>query len=145
MIEISEKIQSEIFSQAEKKYPDECCGLILGTIENNNKYASQIYISENDSAESEQYHRFVITPETMMKAQKYAALNGLDIIGFYHSHPDCAAIPSEYDTSHALPVYSYLITSVFEGKVSELRSWELDSSEDYHKFKSEILKISKGE
>lgn len=145
MINISEKLIIQIELEAEKAYPNECCGIIVGAIKNNKKYAVQILASINDSAKSERYHRFVITPETMLKAEQLARLIHLDIIGFYHSHPDCPAVPSEYDTTHALPVYSYIIVLVVNGKVLEFTSWELDKAADYKEFQNEAVNTSRGE
>lgn len=143
MIHISENMISLIKKEAEKSYPYECCGFILGTIENKDKYTEQIVTSNNSSDESEKYHRFIITPEAMIKAERLARSYHMDIIGFYHSHPDCAAVPSRYDTDNALPVYSYIIVSVRKGKAGDLSSWELDSAADYREFKFE--KIDRGE
>ncbi|MCL2267264.1 MAG: M67 family metallopeptidase, partial [Treponema sp.] len=92
-----------------------------------------------------QYHRFLITPEEMLKAEKTARIRKQDVIGFYHSHPDHPAVPSDYDKEHALPFYSYIIVSVNKDKdrqlpvSEELTSWELTA--DRKKFESEnILK-----
>jgi proteasome lid subunit RPN8/RPN11 len=76
------------------------------------------------------------------KAERLAHFIKLDIIGFYHSHPDCAAEPSDYDTRHALPVYSYVIVSVRKGKVADCKSWELDP-ESCKQFQSEKLDLRK--
>lgn len=139
LIHISEKLPEEIKAEAEKAYPNECCGFILGDILNGEKYAERISACKNSSAENEQYHRFVIMPEEMMKAEQLARQCGKYIVGFYHSHPDCAAVPSEYDTTNAFPIYSYIIVSVVNGVAAEALSWELDSDTDYKNFKSETM------
>ncbi len=143
MIHISEKILENIKLNAEKTYPNECCGFIFGSIKDSNKYAKHILECKNSSADSEKYHRFVITPENMMNAERFARFTKLDIIGFYHSHPDCDAVPSEYDRSHALPVYSYIIISAVKGKAEEIKSWELDKNSDYKKFRNEKITTEK--
>ena len=80
----------------------------------------------NSCGNNERMYHFEITPEQMLRAEKYAVKNGLDIVGFYHSHPGFAAIPSDYDLHCAFPVYSYIIASVIEGKTLEVRSWTIN-------------------
>ena len=142
MIFLDEKLVFQMKLQAEKSYPDECCGFIFGQIENDSKTAEFIKPAENTSDEG--FHRFLITPEQMLKAEMYASQRGVDIIGFYHSHPDCKATPSEYDRSHALPVYSYIIVSSVKGKAEDFFSWQLDKNSDYKKFTKEEIRY-KGE
>lgn len=141
MIHISNELISQIEHEAENTYPNECCGFIFGSIADGKKYAEQVSAVENSFAESEKYHRFIITPEEMMKAELFARSKHWEIIGFYHSHPDCPAVPSGYDTTHALPVYSYMIVSAVNGKAVDLKSWELDKEKDYLKFAGEYIVI----
>ena len=124
MIVIKKNLLEKIEAEAEKSYPFECCGMIFGSIEENKKLAHSIRSVENNFG-GEEYHRFLITAEDMMRGELYARQNGLDVIGFYHSHPDHPAIPSDYDRDHALPVYSYIITSVVKGKADVTASYEL--------------------
>ena len=102
------------------------------------KYTEAI---RNASEDGEQYHRFLITPEDMMQAEITARKRKQDVIGFYHSHPDHPALPSDYDKEHALPFYSYIIVSVMQNKSEELTSWELTA--DRKNFECE--KIVQGE
>lgn len=139
MIEVSEELLAKIAAEAEKSYPDECCGFIIGILTDpQNKTAEEIIPCENQFNENEKFHRFLIRPEEMLKVQRNAAKLGKDIIGFYHSHPDCRAIPSEYDRSHALPVYSYVIASAVKGKTAETLCWTLDEK---CQFQSEEINI----
>jgi proteasome lid subunit RPN8/RPN11 len=138
MLNISQKLLLKIENEAQKAYPDECCGFIFGTMKDKVKTAQHVLPSNNSTDASEKNHRFIITPESMIKAERFAKFIKLDIIGFYHSHPDCTANPSDYDTSHALPVYSYVIVSVIKGKTEDFKSWELDK-ENYKKFQSELI------
>ena len=139
MLLISKNLLMQIQSEAEKAYPNECCGFLFGSIRNSEKFAEHTQAVVNASSDEEQYHRFVITPEDMLKAERFARKQDYEIIGFYHSHPDCPAVPSGYDTAHALPVYSYIIVSVMQGRASDLRSWELDKAADYKEFASETI------
>jgi proteasome lid subunit RPN8/RPN11 len=72
----------------------------------------------------------LINPETVLAAHKEARSLGLDIVGYYHSHPDHPAQPSDFDREHAWPGLSYLIVSVQGGKVAEARSWRLTDERD---------------
>ena len=139
MLRIKEKLLQQIFSEAEKAYPNECCGFIFGHIKNDIKTASAIEPNKNSSAECEQFHRFTITAEDMMRAELYARREKLDIIGFYHSHPDCSAEASEYDRSHALAVYSYIIVSCVKGKAAQITNQQLDPGADYTVFVTEEI------
>ena len=145
MIHISDELISQIKLEAEKAYPNECCGFIFGKIEGKEKFAEEILAAKNSSDETEKFHRFEITPEEMLKAERFARSIKADIVGFYHSHPDHPAVPSEYDTTHALPIYSYIIVSVIKRNAEELQSWELDEKMNYRTFTSEHIKIQKGE
>lgn len=85
-----------------------------------------------------QRDRYWIDPADLLRIQKQARHQGLEIIGIYHSHPDHPAVPSECDRRLAWPVYSYLIASVRGGQVVDLQSWRLN---DHQQFESEEIKI----
>ncbi len=141
MIKISCKLLKKILEDAAGCYPNECCGIIYGVIsDNKEKSAELIEDVQNTFDKSEKNHRFEISSKTMLNAELYARKNGCEIIGFYHSHPDCTAVPSEYDRSHALPVYSYIIASVVKGRAIDVKSWELSVSN--MRFDREKIKIS---
>ena len=95
----------------------------------------------NAREEEAKRNRFLIRPEELMRGERHARERQLDVIGFYHSHPDDQAIPSSYDLEHAWPVYSYIIVSVREGRADKLLSWEMEA--DRSKFYPE--EISKGD
>ena len=133
MLQLSSELEKNIRTDGETAYPNECCGIILGEINDDGTKIAQHTVSINNSSENnEQYHRFLITPEDMMKAEQTARSMKLDVIGFYHSHPDHPSAPSGYDKDHALPFYSYVIVSVDKGKAQILTSWELtDDRSDF--------------
>jgi proteasome lid subunit RPN8/RPN11 len=128
LIIANEAVLKGIAAEGEKSYPNECCGIIFGRVgEKGEKRVEFIKPIRNSRAAEERYHRFRIEPGDYLRAEVFAAENGLDIIGFYHSHPDHPAVPSEYDREHAFPYYSYIIVSVCEGRVEDITSWELTS------------------
>jgi len=138
MLYVNKSIKNEIIGESEKAYPGECCGVLFGETDGDgNKELRQIWPITNAREENEQYHRFLITPEDMLKSELKARTLKLDVLGFYHSHPDCPAKPSDYDKEHALPFYSYIITSVLDGRADGFTSWEL--SADRESFNSEEI------
>jgi len=141
---ISGEVLDEIKIEGEKAYPNECCGVLLGVLaEDGNKSVTQILPIVNEFSQGEQYHRFLITPENMLDAEKKARSLKLDVLGFYHSHPDHPAKPSDYDRDHALPFYSYIITAVEKGKANQTTSWIL--LDDRSAFITENVIIKQGE
>ncbi|TPW17453.1 MAG: Mov34/MPN/PAD-1 [bacterium] len=112
----------------EDGYPDECCGLLLGRVEAPGgarvKAVTSVQRLENERDDS-RHNRFLITPEAFLAADRAARRQGIDILGFYHSHPNAPAVPSEFDREHAWPFYSYVIVSVVDGNARELHSWVL--------------------
>jgi len=139
MLNIFSGHEKIIRAESENAYPNECCGILTGEIDGCGvKTVKHLEAIRNAREDSEQYHRFLITPEDMMQAQKAARERKQEVIGFYHSHPDHPALPSDYDKEHALPFYSYVIVSVMQGKSKELTSWELTA--DRNKFENEEIK-----
>ncbi|MDR1250808.1 MAG: M67 family metallopeptidase [Treponema sp.] len=127
MIKLNAELARCIGDEGEKAYPDECCGFVLGKPPepSGGREVERLIPIVNAREAEERYHRFKIEPEDFMKAEKAARLEGREIIGFYHSHPDHPARPSGYDREQALPFYSYLIVAVKRGRAGALTSWEL--------------------
>jgi len=127
MIELSDEQLAKMQAHGERDYPFECCGLMLGQFENNSrKIVAETYAISNAREEEAKRNRFLIRPEELMRGEKYAREKGLDVVGFYHSHPDDRAVPSKYDLEHAWPTYSYIVVSVEKGQAVDLRSWEME-------------------
>lgn len=124
MITIAEAQLKEIREHGVRDYPFECCGLLLGRYRENGKVVTETYPISNAREESAKRNRFLITPEELMRGERYARSGDLEVVGFYHSHPDSPAMPSNYDLEHAWPTYSYIIVSTSEGQATDLFSWE---------------------
>jgi len=138
MLLLSSELEKNIRMDGEAAYPNECCGIILGEIKSDEtKDARRVVAIINSREDGEQYHRFLITPEDMLCAEQTARAAKLEVIGFYHSHPDHPSAPSGYDKDHALPFYSYVIVSVDKGKAQVLTSWEL--TDDRINFVQEVI------
>ena len=115
-------------AHGEQDYPYECCGLMLGRFESGLKKVLETYPISNAREEEAKRNRFLIRPEELLRGEKYARDQGLDVVGFYHSHPDDVAVPSQYDLEHAWPTYSYIVMSVEQTRAVDLRSWEMESN-----------------
>lgn len=118
--------QSEaIRRHGEKDYPNECCGLLLGRFEGEHRIVAEVYPMRNANTASP-VNRFDFDPREHLAAQRRARERGLEVVGFYHSHPNHPARPSQYDLEHAAwPGYSYVIVRVQQGQAQDLNSYEL--------------------
>ena len=138
MIAIDPQHLSNMRRHGEQDYPFECCGLMLGRFEHNEqKIVAETYPISNAREEEAKRNRFLIRPEELIRGEKYAREKGLDVLGFYHSHPDDRAVPSKYDLDHAWPTYSYVVVAVEKGQAADLRSWEMES--DRSRFNEEEI------
>ncbi len=123
---ITEEARAAIAAHGERGYPNEICGLLLGKDAEGGRTIRALVPIENSFEADEQYHRFLITPEAMFRAEKEARRQHLDVLGVYHSHPNEAARPSLYDRDHAAwTVWSYIIVSVQQTGAAEMRAWTL--------------------
>jgi proteasome lid subunit RPN8/RPN11 len=153
VISLPAALAQRIRDEGEKAHPNECCGFILGKIVESEsasavrpgRFAEDVIPIVNSREAEEQYHRFVIEPEDFMRAEKEARRRNCELLGFYHSHPDHPALPSDYDREHALPFYSYIIVAVDAGqagtaakpKAGVMSSWRL--AEDRSIFNEEEI------
>src|SRR5574342_1297215 len=140
MLTIAPDALRAIQAHGEAAYPNEGAGLLLGQAEaEQRKSVVAILPIDNQWEAGEQYHRFLITPADMLRGETEAARRGLDVVGIFHSHPDHVAEPSGFDRDWALPWYSYIITSVQQGRAAVSRSWLL--REDRSGFEEEAVKV----
>lgn len=140
MITVPLQQLTEIREHGVRDYPYECCGLLLGHYTAEGKVVTETYPISNAREESAKRNRFLITPEELMRGERYAAGHDLEVVGFYHSHPDCPAVPSNYDLEHAWPTYSYIIVSTRADQATDLFSWE--QQEDRSRFNQEEVEIA---
>ena len=117
-------VADHIRRHGEEAYPHECCGFLFGTLVDGTQWIVEARRQSNTRTESREI-RFLISPEDFREAEKHARQSGRQMLGIYHSHPDDAARPSEYDRDHAWPWYSYLILSVARGAAGDLNAWQL--------------------
>lgn len=136
-LQLSQQAEQVIRAHAQADYPHECCGALIGVEQGDWRVVHYALRLANEQTEARE-RRFFISPQQVLMAERRARQEGLLLLGFYHSHPDHPAIPSEYDRQHALPWYSYVIVSVQQGEPSELRSWRL--REDRSAFDEEPIR-----
>ncbi|HEX5707174.1 MAG TPA: M67 family metallopeptidase [Pyrinomonadaceae bacterium] len=132
MIKIGARLVAEIKSHAEREYPRECCGLLVGRIEDEGRtrVVAGVHAVENTWGEGgERNRRMLIAPQEYMRAERRFAAEGLGVVGNYHSHPEHAAVPSQFDLENLAPwpTMSYVVVSVVGGRAVDLRSWELQA------------------
>lgn len=136
---LSTSLRTRIFEQLQRNYPSEGGGFLLGVLEGDSISVRDVRPVENVAQSEEQYHRYAMTPSDWMKLEDEADARGLSLVGYYHSHPDSPAVPSEFDRVHALPNFRYLITSVQGGQAVDLRAWRL--TDDRTRFEELALHI----
>ncbi len=128
MIRINEALYNEMLAHAVEIYPHECCGVLLGKGSSEKevvKVRAATNINEDRAAD-----RYSIDPKELYDIDKEARGEGLDILGFYHSHPDHPSKPSETDREWGQACYSYIIISVMGGEVDSVRSWSFEDFDD---------------
>ena len=135
VLQINQDVLQAIQTHAVNDYPFECCGFLFGHDTGQQRHITG-YLMVNNSKEGDQRKRFEVSPKDYMKAERHAAMNDLQLLGIYHSHPDHPAIPSRHDHKQAVPFFSYVILSVRQGQVSKTTSWQLN---DQGQFKRETI------
>lgn len=113
-----------IEEHAKEAYPEECAGVLVGMDVGEMKIVVDVWRADN-THEGERGRRFLIEPLKIKEFEERAQERDLDVLGFYHSHPDHPAEPSDYDREHAWPGWSYVIASVGEDGLKDVRSWVL--------------------
>ena len=141
-IEVKRQELDRIEQHGAAAYPHECCGILLGKEQDGQKVVTDIVPLRNAREDSPR-NRFLILPEDFVRSDREAKDRGLEILGFYHSHPDHPAQPSEFDREHAWPWYIYLILTVEKGVPGVMTGWLL--ADDRSRFYPEELQISDGE
>ena len=126
-VQLSIDLQRRIFEQMESSYPNEGGGFLLGKARDGVVAILDIIEVANSFAAEEQYHRYAMSPQDWMRLEDEADERGLSLVGYYHSHPDSPAIPSEYDREHALPNFVYVITAVMMSRATNMQVWRLRS------------------
>ena len=127
---IPPELRRQIEAEGVGAFPNECCGILIGRDVTEGgvgrRLVERLLPGQNVFEADERYHRFSIDPRAQLQAEREAEREGRAVLGFYHSHPDHPARPSEYDRAHGWPYYSYVIVSIMGGKPAAMTSWVLN-------------------
>ena len=134
-ISLTSAVDAAIRAHGRETFPHECCGAMLGK----DGVVTEAFRLPNTTEEGPR-RRFLVRPDDYRNAEKRARETGLELLGFYHSHPDHPARPSQYDLDHAWPFFSYVIVSVMTGEDQLLTSWRL--KDDRSAFDEEAVAIT---
>ena len=154
MIRLSEAHLDAIRRYGAGEFPRECCGVLIGDVEAGVKVVREVRALPNTFEPDEEFERsiagaavsetpvgqerrYMVSPKAMFELMREERRTKRKVLGFYHSHPDHPAHPSEYDRAWAMPWYSYIIVSVLRGTPDAMTCWTL--SEDASRFEAEII------
>ncbi len=128
MIEIQTTPWQTMVLHGERTYPNECCGAMLGRIQGGKKIVTEAVPLENVFSGG-QGERYELRPEDLLAADKAARERGLDLVGIFHSHPDCGAYFSQTDLKNSCPWYSFVVLSITNGRFAHANSFLPDADQ----------------
>jgi proteasome lid subunit RPN8/RPN11 len=135
-LRLSSSLIDEIRREAESAYPAECCGILAGYWTTVREVVRVVPVLNQRTDDA---HRYLISPDDLRRITSDLRRSELEVLGFYHSHPDHPAAPSAFDVEHAWPWYSYVIVRVNNGRAAEFASWQLQ--DDRTGMRSEPLDV----
>ena len=118
---ITAEVEQAIRLHGQETYPHECCGALVGKDD-----AVTATVALPNTTEEGPRRRFLVRPSDYRQAERRASDMGGELLGFYHSHPDHPARPSQYDLDHAWPTFAYIIASVMNGAAGDITVWYLE-------------------
>jgi len=138
-LRLTAEIAEQIRAHGAVGYPHEICGALLGRDVDEGREVVALFPLDNRREDSPR-NRFSLTAEDVRAAERAASAQALEVVGWYHSHPDHPARPSEFDREHAWPWYSHVIVSVAAGAAQEITSWRLE--DDRSGYQIEAIEIA---
>jgi proteasome lid subunit RPN8/RPN11 len=129
---ITPEVDAAIRLHGQETYPHECCGALVGR-----DGAVTAVVALPNTTDEGPRRRFMVRPSDYQLAERRASELGGELLGFYHSHPDHPARPSQYDLDHAWPTFAYIIVAVAEGVAKDMTVWYLQ--EDRSRFEEGSL------
>ena len=128
MIRIETDPWAQMVAHAQQTYPNECCGAMLGSTDGEEKIV-RVALPLQNAFEGAQAARYQLRPEDLLAADKAARERHMDLIGIYHSHPDCDAYFSKTDLQNSCPWYSFVVLSIQKGGFHHANSWLPDAEQ----------------
>jgi proteasome lid subunit RPN8/RPN11 len=139
MIYLHQSILTPLKAAVERN-SEECCGFLFGSDLGTHRVISTMMDIDNEAFDRRRTFR--ISSRNYLKAENFALCNNFQLLGVYHSHPDAPAVPSEFDRVAAQPYFSYLILSVMNRKVTDMRSWNLCNNSQFEEQRLIVLNIN---
>ena len=134
MIEIPKAVLEDLYRHSVESYPNECCGLLVGTV-GGRREVKEAHRGRNLIEDARD--RYELDPLDILRVHKGCREKQLEIMGFYHSHPDYPSRPSHLDAERAWPEYTYIIVSVVNGAARSVNAWVF--KQDLGRFEEETL------
>jgi proteasome lid subunit RPN8/RPN11 len=131
-VTLSAEVERAIRRHGEETYPHECCGALVGKGDR-----IDAAVALPNTTEEGPRRRFLVRPADYRMAEQQASQRGRELLGFYHSHPDHPARPSQFDLDHAWPTFAYVIVAVAAGAAGDMTVWFLQ--EDRSRFDEGVL------
>jgi len=122
MVRIETEPWAAMVSHARQAYPDECCGAMIGSTGDDGKLV-KVAIPLQNAFAGAKAARYELRPEDLLAADRAARERQMDLIGIYHSHPDCDAYFSRTDLENSCPWYSFVVLSIRKGEFDHANSW----------------------
>ena len=123
MIRIESGPWASMVAHARRSYPNECCGAMLGSADGDGVKLVREALPLENAFEGAQAARYELRPEDLLAADRAARERKMDLIGIYHSHPDCDAYFSQTDLKNSCPWYSFVVLSIQKGEFNHANSW----------------------
>jgi proteasome lid subunit RPN8/RPN11 len=144
MLILNSQLYDELRRHGEETYPHECCGVLLGLFQDDDRVVREVVRAGNTRQDRPQ-DRYHIDPRELVRIQRLGRERGLDIVGFYHSHPDHPARWSQTDLAEAHWIgCSYVITAVEKGKAAQTNAFLLaGTAEEDKRFEDEEVRVEK--
>lgn len=130
MIQINQQAWDLMVSHAQQTYPNECCGAMLGKVDGSEKTVTAA-VAIGNAFPGGQSARYEIRPEDLLAAEQEARARGLDLVGIFHSHPDCDAYFSKTDLENSCPWYSFVVLSIRAGQFDHANSFIPDPDQTH--------------
>jgi proteasome lid subunit RPN8/RPN11 len=129
VVRCSKSLKELIEQACETTFPEEACGILIGEREGPSSFLLKEIAKSRNISKDRRADRYMLDPASQAEAELKAQSKGLDVIGFYHSHPDAPAVPSYFDLAQAWPEYVYIICEVRAGAARALRAYMLNESQ----------------
>jgi proteasome lid subunit RPN8/RPN11 len=139
-VSLTQDLLSAIHHHLVQTYPNEGGGFLVGKVADGRRIVTEVHHVDNTFEAEEQFHRYLAESGAYERIEDEADARGLALLGYYHSHPDAPAVPSEYDRVHAWPFFVYLIVSIRDKQPESSRVWQL--REDRSVFDETTLRVS---